>query len=149
MQNRTYQELAENVQQHRWLVFNIMGDGGDLPPFSYTVGLFATFGHPEVVLSGLNHDLAHAILNDIGEDVASGIQRQVEVLYDDVFGGAPCLFKSVSPEHYEAYFGRALVLYQETDFPVLQCVWPDAQMRFPGQVGYAYSAANQELLYTH
>jgi len=148
VQNRTYHELAENIQRHRWLVFNIMGDG-DLPPFSYTVGLFATFGHPEVVLSGLNHELAHAILNDLGEDAASGIQRQPEVFYEDVFGGAPCLFKPVSLAYYDAYFGRALVFYQGTHFPVLQCVWPDAQQRFPGQMGYTASSTNQELLYLH
>ncbi|MGY2134866.1 DUF4262 domain-containing protein [Hymenobacter sp. HD11105] len=147
MQNRTHQELVENIQQHRWLVFNILGDGDALPPFSYTVGLFASFGHPEVILSGLDHDLAHALLNDIGEDAANGIRRQADVLYDDVFGGSPCLFKTVLPAHYDAYFGRALVFYQGADFPVLQCVWPDAQMRFPGQGGYAYTSANQELLY--
>ena len=148
MKNHTYQELAENIQQHRWLVFNIMGDG-DFPPFSYTVGLFATFGHPEVVLSGLQQELAHAILNDIGEDAARGIQRQAEVLYDDVFGGSPCLFKTVTPEYYKDYFGRALVFYQGAHFPVLQGVWADAQQRFPNQAGYAYSSANQELLYPH
>lgn len=147
MQNRTHQELADNIQQHRWLVFNILGDDEALPPFSYTVGLFATFGHPEVVLSGLDHDLAHAILNDIGEDAAQGIRRQDGVIYDDVLGGSPCLFKPVLPEHYEGYFGRALVFYQGADFPVLQCIWPDAQLRFPGQEDYAYTAANQELLY--
>jgi len=147
VKNRTYQELAENIQQHRWLVFNIMGDG-TLPPFSYTVGLFATFGHPEVVISGLDHELAHAILNDIGEDVARGVQRQAETLYDDLLEGISCLFKTVTAEYYDPYFGRALVFYQGAHFPVLQCVWPDAQQRFPGQVGYTYTSAKQELLYT-
>ncbi|OUJ70298.1 hypothetical protein BXP70_24705 [Hymenobacter crusticola] len=50
---------------------------------------------------------------------------------------------------YDAYFGRTLVFYQGAHFPVLQCVWPDAQQRFPGQAGYAYSSTNQELLYPH
>ncbi|UOQ69183.1 DUF4262 domain-containing protein [Hymenobacter volaticus] len=95
MQNRTYQDLAENIQQHRWLVFHILGEG-NFPPFSYTVGLYATFGYPEVVLSGLNQELAHALLNDMGEDAARGIQRQPDVLYEDVLGAlAASLRRSV------------------------------------------------------
>jgi hypothetical protein len=38
--------------------------------YSGTVGLFETYGHPEVVLSGLNTELAQTLLNDIGSAVA-------------------------------------------------------------------------------
>jgi hypothetical protein len=145
MKNTTRAELAANIKKHRWLVFNIMGGSETEPPFSYTVGLFGTFGHPEVVISGLPNDVALAMLNDIGSDVAKGVIREPEVLYDDLLEGYPCVFKPVPTTVYPAYFGRAEVFYENSDFPVLQCLWPDALKRFPGDFGYADS--NQEALF--
>jgi hypothetical protein len=145
MKNTTRAELTANIKKHRWLVFNIMGGSETEPAFSYTVGLFETFGHPEVVISGLPNDVALAILNDIGSDVAKGLVRVPEVLYDDILEGYPCMFKTVPSSMYDDYFGRALVFYEGTGFPVLQCLWPDALKRFPGDFGYADS--NQEALF--
>ena len=65
------------------------------------VGLFKTFGHPEVVLSGLNIELAQTLLNDIGHAVAQGVRREPEELYDDILSGYPCLFKAVPVTVYE------------------------------------------------
>jgi hypothetical protein len=147
MRNTTRAELAANIQKHQWVVFNITGSSEAALRFSYTVGLFETFGHPEVVISGLPNDVALAILNNIGSDVAKGISREAEVLYDDILEGYPCVFKPVPTRVYEAYFGRALVFYEGADFPVLQCLWPDALKRFPGDFGYVM--ANQEALFEH
>ena len=145
MKNTTRAELAANIKKHRWLVFNILAGSETELPFSYTVGLFETFGHPEVVISGLGNDVALAILNDIGNDVATGLQREPEVLYDDVLEGYPCVFKPVPSTAYKDYFGRALAFYDGTDFPVLQCVWPDALKRFPSDFGY--TGSTQETLF--
>ena len=84
MKNNTRVELAANIKKYRWLVLNIMGWAEAEPQFSYTVVLFATFGHPEVVISGLANDVAMAILNDIGSDVAKGVIREPEMQYDDI-----------------------------------------------------------------
>jgi len=144
MKNTTRAELTANIQKHRWLVFSVAGE--TQPLYSYTVGLFQTFGHPEVVLSGLNIELAQTLLNDIGHAVAQGgVRREPEELYDDILSGYPCLFKAVPVTVYEQYFGRALFFYEETTFPVLQCLWPDALKRFPGDFGYDQS--NQEILF--
>jgi hypothetical protein len=35
------------------------------------------------------------------------------------------------PRHYRDYFGYARWFYHGDDFPVLQCVWPDRQHRYP------------------
>ncbi|UOQ52138.1 DUF4262 domain-containing protein [Hymenobacter cellulosivorans] len=143
MKNTTRAELAANIKKHRWLVFSVVGD--TQPLYSYTVGLFETFGHPEVVLSGLDIDLAQDLLNDIGNTVAQGLVREPDGLYDDVLDNYPCLFKAVPVTAYEQYFGRALVFYGDSTFPVLQCLWPDAQSRFPGDEDY--NPFNQEALF--
>ena len=145
MKNTTRAELAANIKQHRWLVFNIMEGTETEPAFSYTVGLFETFGHPEVVISGVKQEAVMNILNEIGHGVSKGLKREPGVLYDDVLDDYPCVFKPVPSQLYEAYFGRALVFYEGPAFPVLQCVWPDALKRFPGDPGYTLST--QEVLF--
>lgn len=143
MARNTRQELLSEVDKHKWVVFNIVDES--LPPFSYTVGLYKTFGHPEIIISGLKYESAHAILNVIGSDVEIGITRNTDSIYDDVLDGYPCLFKTVDRNLYDDYFGRAIVYYENCDFPVLQCVWPDLENRFPGDNGYTVTI--QEILY--
>lgn len=145
MKNTTHAELAANIKQHRWLVFHIMEGNETEPAFTYTVGLFETFGHPEVVISGVKQQAAMGILNEIGRGVSEGLTREPGVLYNDVLDDYPCVFKPVSTEKYEAYFGRALVFYEGPAFPMLQCVWPDAPKRFPGDAGYTLTT--QEVLF--
>jgi hypothetical protein len=36
------------------------------------------------------------------------------------------------------YFGRANLYYQNSDYPVLQCVLPDSKNRFPDQLVRSY-----------
>lgn len=139
----TREKLLKDVEKHGWLVLQIVDN--ELPSYSYTVGLFKKFGHPELVISGLSGETAQAILNDIGYDIAKGIIREPEHSYDDVLEGYPCLFKSVPASKYDDYFGRANVYYQGSDYPVLQCVLPDGKKRFPDDKGHVLTG--QELLY--
>lgn len=143
MTNNTRQELLSDVEKHKWIVFNIVDES--LLPFSYTVGLYNTFGHPEIIISGIKHESAHEILNDIGSDVGKGIVRIPDVVYDDILNGYPCLFKTVTQSNYEEYLGRAIVYYSGSNFPVLQCIWPDSERRFPDDKSYAVTS--QEILY--
>ncbi len=145
MKNTTRAELAANIKQHRWLVFNIMEGSETEPAFSYTVGLFETFGHPEVMISGVKQEAAMSILNEIGHGVAEGLKREPGILHDDLLEGYSCVLKPISSQLYETYFGRAFVFYGGLAFPMLQCVWPDALKRFPGDVGY--TLATQEILF--
>ena len=139
----TREKLLKDVEKHGWLVLQIVDD--NLPSYSYTVGLFKKFGHPELVISGLRGDTAQTILNDIGHDIEKGIVREAEHTYDDVLEGYPCLFKSVPPSNYDDYFGRANLYYQNSNYPVLQCVLPDSKKRFPDDKEHVLTG--QELLY--
>ncbi len=64
--------LAQTIRAHRWAV-QYVGEGGepDEPPFGYTIGLFG-LGHPELVVVGLDPDLAHHLLGRVAAAVAEG-----------------------------------------------------------------------------
>lgn len=45
----------------------------------------------------------------------------------------PCQFRLVDKRYYGTLFGYASWYHEGNDFPMLQCIWPDAAGNFPGQ----------------
>jgi hypothetical protein len=74
-QNRELDEGERNVpghiENHGWNVTNIREQDGQ-PGWAFTIGLFENFGHPEMVIFGLNLQIRHSILNWIGTNVKQG-----------------------------------------------------------------------------
>ena len=129
-----------------WSVIQIEPEGEDSPLYSFSVGLYHTHGHPEVILIGLQHETAGAIINGIGDAVAAGHRIEPGHTYDD-FASTPLAFVEVDPAHYPQYVGYALWLYDGPEFPMLQCVWPLKSGHFPWDGGYdPAGAAVQPLL---
>jgi hypothetical protein len=102
------------------------------PPFTYSVGLFANYNHPELILFGLNN--AGAIINEIRDHVATGRKFADGDIADDIMANdyKVCFWK-VPLMAYPAYLGRALWFYDKcpTVFPCLQVIWQDVNRRFP------------------
>ena len=137
------EQISADVKKHGWSVFKITDEL--LPPFAYTVGLYANFNHPEIMLSGVHIDAAQDILNGIGSGIKAGQTREENVGYDDVLAEHDCIFKSVSIKQYDDYSGQAMVFYDDKQIPVLQCVYPDSSGCFLWEAGYQLTS--QELLY--
>ncbi|GAB4045683.1 DUF4262 domain-containing protein [Spirosoma litoris] len=137
------EKIEKDVKLHGWIVYNIIDK--TLPTFAYTVGLYATFGHPEIIISGLRKEIGHQILNDIGNDVRKGINRQADQSYSDILQNYNCVFKQISENTYQDYLGQAMVFYDEERIPFLQCVYPDKMGKFPWED--TYQVMDQEILY--
>ncbi len=109
----------------------------DGPSFAYTVGLTATFGHPEVLMAGLPLDTLHVLLNEIGEQVRAQASFQdgdrVDALLE---GDYRCAMRSVHPANLEEYAGQALRYYGGGRLQLLQCFWPDSAGRLPWDEGF-------------
>lgn len=135
--------IRTNVNQYGWDIINV--EDADLSPFSYTVGLYQSFAHPDFIISGLKGEVAFRILNDISSDVRAGDRREPDVTYNDVFNGVPCVFKKMNPQLIPEYLGFACRFYGFEDIHVLQCVWPDKNNKFPWETGYNINI--QEALY--
>ena len=71
--NEYEQSIFDNIRKHGWHCTSVGGGGGDdTPPFSYTIGLMDTFGHPERVIFGFGLNLAHGILSIVARAAAVG-----------------------------------------------------------------------------
>jgi hypothetical protein len=63
--------LVSKVENYGWTVMHIKDEPGK-PGWSFTIGLFENFRHPEVIIFGLKQDSRHSILNWIGENTKKG-----------------------------------------------------------------------------
>jgi len=56
-----------------------------LPSFAYSIGLWETFRHPEIICFGLEIGTLHSTINDVGNIIKSGSTIEVGRQYDDFF----------------------------------------------------------------
>lgn len=128
--------ILSNVEEFGWHV-TLVPEDEEGPAFAYSVGLFHGFEHPEIVMFGLPLEDLHQIINVIGEEVEQGRRFSDGDVAAGILDQADVLFRKVAPEYYAEHFGRAQLFYQGDDFPVLQCLWPDHEGRFPTDPEYA------------
>jgi hypothetical protein len=127
------QRVIDDVRQHGWHVVGIEDDA-EGPGFAFSIGLYHTLKHPEIIIFGLKdaRTMMH-VINAVGEEVRKKARFEDWHESDQVLDGYSCMFRTVPPDVFPDYLGFALWFYQSAVFPVLQCVWPDSQHRYPWQ----------------
>ena len=138
-------KLLENIQRHGWQCTSVFGDEQG-PSFSYTIGLFQSFGHPELIIFGLEHKVAHGILGVAANAAASGNPINLNAPSDRLLQGYSSVFVEVPKSVYESYVLSTLWYYQGDSFPLFQVVWPSARGNFPWHPAEAATFANQPVL---
>jgi hypothetical protein len=131
------QKLLDDVGKFGWHLVGIPADD-EGPAYVFSVGIFHTFGHPEICIIGLNDSsLMAQIVNGIGELIRAGDVLEDWHANDEVLEEHACIFREVDRTHYAEYFGFARWFHEGDDFPILQCVWPDGTGRFPWDAHFA------------
>lgn len=103
-----------------------------MPAFAYTIGLYKNYNQPEVICFGLSVDVMGRLLNIVKGLVQQGQHIQVNCDCPDFLEGFNVRFINVEKSYYPDYLGYANWFYNyETEYPVLQLVWPDASAAFP------------------
>ncbi len=80
---------------------------------------------------GLAHPLMQSIINGLPAEIRNGRHFIVGNRYPDIVDGFDCEFRLVKAPHYRELLGYARWFHGGDEFPVVQCVWPDMQDRFP------------------
>jgi hypothetical protein len=142
--------VIETVLEHGWQVMLVADDAGCSHPdhhdhpadddgepgpgFAYTVGLWHRAGHPELLMSGLDHGLMHRALNGIAERIMHGLRLAPGDGLEDVLAGVPVAVEQVSDTGlletvtWSGWFHR-----REPE--ALAIVWPDRNGLFAWQPG--------------
>jgi hypothetical protein len=143
-------QLVNDVNEYGWHMITVPPDDQG-PGFTYTIGLFKSYGHPEVIIFGLPIPVMQGVLDVVAEIVKDGRRFVDGEQTDDVMEGYACAFRTVHRDHYRGHFGFAIWFYRtlgQEAFPALQCIWPDKGRRFPWERDCLESIhALQPLLY--
>jgi Domain of unknown function (DUF4262) len=135
------------IAVHGWAIQAVLPRADDPtpgPPFAYTVGLSRPrFGHPELLVFGLDRGTARTILNDLGERVRGGRRlhagQRITDLLRDLHGGAVQveLLRVDDAADRRAPLSVANRLYGHgRPVDALQVVWPDRHHRLPWEPGF-------------
>ena len=119
-----------DVEEHGWHVLKVLADS-EGPGFAYTVGLYHSFRHPELIVVGLPPEVAHNVLNIAGEAIRRGMRYSEAVQTSDLFEDRACRFRRMPEGQYPNYLGWDLWFYDGPAFPALQLIWPDQEGRWP------------------
>ncbi|XZE20685.1 DUF4262 domain-containing protein [Pirellulaceae bacterium SH449] len=132
-EDKDEQRVIDDIHRVGWHIVGIEEDR-EGPAFAYSIGMQYTFSHPEIIILGLNGaTVMMDIINAIGEEIRKGARFQDWHESDQILQGYSCMFRTVPSDVYPDYLGYAIWFYRPSPFPVLQCVWPDSQNRFPWQ----------------
>lgn len=112
--------------------------------FAYTVGLWHTFGQPEVAMFGLQGEGMQTWLNscvELGRD--QGWPASDEPFHG-VMDGFETQLRDIDPSWHQALFGPVLGFYRGTRVPVRQLVWPDRHGVWPWDEKATASSRNRQ-----
>ena len=129
------QKLYADIENFGWTVL-LMPETDYLPSFAYTVGLWESYKHPELISFGLTTKTLQLILNDACEIIKSGQIIEINKSYDDFFENSKTEFIKVDNKNIVDYFGNAINYYDAQDFPALQLIWTDRNNNFPWDKDY-------------
>jgi hypothetical protein len=138
--------LLADVTRIGWHHVHVEGDG-DGPAFAFSLGFYANYRRPEVIVFGLPPKTAQQFLNIVAVKVAGAGEALVPFkAYEDIAEGVRIAFVPVARRHYPEYLGYAGWFYAsvKADLPVLQMVWPDRQGLFPWEQGWDTSFASAQ-----
>lgn len=123
-------KLLSDIERVGWHVVMIPEEEGT-PGWSFSVGLFKRFNHPEIVVFGLPLELSGEVINAIGRDIKKGQAFEAGQEYPEILEGVLCTFRPVLRQWYRPFLGYAGWYYRGPEFPVLQCIWPDKKQHYP------------------
>ena len=131
------EQIHLDIARIGWHVVKVLeGAEADEPPFAYTVGLTRSFGHPELMIVGLDLDDMHAVLNDLGDLVKAGRVFAPMDEIPEILEGCPCRIARVAQHRLDLWVGQSLEYYGSVDVTLLQCLWPDRNGHFPGDADF-------------
>jgi hypothetical protein len=122
--------LEDNIKQYGLQVQHVLEDETG-PGFSYSVGLFKSYSHPEIIMVGLKQQLAHTLINNMAYDVKEGKIFAPLTFEPDILDDFNCYIIKVDKVNYSAYVGQAQNYYESDDFPLIQCIYPTVKGVYP------------------
>ena len=126
------QKLIHNITEFGWHTIHVLGDDESVE-FTYTVGLFHSFQHPELIVMGLAHEISHGIFSLAADIIRSGETLTQETHADQLIEGTSAYFLNVDRANYAGYTNFCTRFYEGMNYPLTQIIWPSKTGALPWQ----------------
>lgn len=128
--------ISELISDCGWTQMGIVDPDGEIPSMGYTVGLWGTWGHPELLTLGMPIPVANEIFHIIVEEyIKTGKNLKHGQTLHKV-GNLPLAVRKIRQEAVDELMLVVNRRYGEGEFDALMLVWPDPEGRFPWDEGY-------------
>lgn len=127
---RDFERIQNNIKEFGCHIIQVMADE-ERPEFSYTIGFYERFNHPEIIIIGLRNDLSKVLLNNMAYEIERGRTFVNNEYHEGVLDDFVCYFGDVSKSKFKDYVGWAIWYYDGMNFPLTQCVPPTVAGKFP------------------
>ena len=124
------QKVIDDIAKFGWHCVNIMAEGNEVE-YAFTIGLFHTYQHPELVIFGLSSEIAHQILSIAVQAIRDNAPLDLSAPTEILLEGYTCCFVEVPASHYYDYVGFCRWFYEGNNFPLYQIVWPSRAGQYP------------------
>jgi hypothetical protein len=125
------QNALADIEKFGLHIINV-GAEGDLPPFSYSIGIERSLGKPELIVIGLKAEVAQATINECYDQMKTGAPIAPGARVAGLLGGGfECLIGEVAPSYLKEYMGWAIWLHEGTGFRAWQIIFPNTAGVFP------------------
>jgi hypothetical protein len=121
--NSGEQKALDDIGRYGCHVLHVLEEG-ELPPFSYSVGIHKTSNEPEIIVVGLEEPIAHFIVNEYNGRVRAGERFKIGACYSGFIEGFECQVRAVDPSRFKEYMGWCLWFYKGPNFHAIQLVYP-------------------------
>lgn len=130
------QKIKDDIARDGVSIISVMSDGEN-PGFAYTVGLWETYKHPELITVGLPPQAAHGIFGEVMRMLDKGEAIETMKRYDRL-ANLPLAFINVESKHKEQYMLMLDNHYgaESENIHAMQMLWPDPKGVLPYEAGY-------------
>lgn len=94
-----------DIRKYGVHIMHVFDPDDENPRFSYTVGLWHSHRHPEILIFGLKDDLCQSVLNSLNSDISNGQSFEAGMSSTDVLTGFRCYFESLPKAQFSEYLG--------------------------------------------
>lgn len=109
------------------------------PTYSYTVGLEALLGHPEIVVFGLSAVAARGLLEMTVEQLRAGVQLPLDQPFVGLLDNdLRAMLVTVDRTAHGERFPTPPLVYGDQPWRVVQLVWPHRNGAFPWEPGWPH-----------
>ena len=144
------EQVLENIATYGWHCVHVPQMGHQLA-FTYTIGLYHSYKHPELLVYGANAKAACDMIKYVGTAARDDEALDLDQPTDKLMDGHSCVFVEVPYLNFPQRLEHGLWFYEDVSFPLRQIVWTSNQGLFPWhpESSVRFRASQPLLVATH